>query len=323
MSFKHYERVVKEKVGYSWYDGEAHPEFVAKVLKRPITEIRGRSYELPKETYKAWVEATDMDMIHGVFMWRWGRIDTIDKWGRKVFRKENMKFGEEPVEPDWKAFEKRLEELSEIKGDRGLEWTLYNPTMLVSNGFGMENFCFAIKDQREDFKFWLEQIDEVVQKELELILKYPVDVVKITQIFATKQGLLYDSEWEEVELDYVKRRCERIKKAGRMVSIHCDGVTDWLVDRFISAGVDVWRGWEGTNWEKDFQKWGKKITFHGTVLVDDLMRQEPDMIKRLVQSRAKCGSQILASAHDFGQTGISFNNFKAVMEEARRFRDGN
>jgi hypothetical protein len=162
----------------------------------------------------------------------------------------------------------------------------------------------------------------VVAKELELILSYPVEVVKATQIFASKAGLYYSKEWiEEVELEHLRRRVDESHKAGRLVSIHCDGVTEWLMGKFINLGIDVWRGWEGENWYGDYGKWGKKIAFHGTVLVDNLIRKTSEDIGEEVRDKAIGRPQIISSAHCFSETGIPFKNFETVMKEAIRFRD--
>ena len=311
-----YLRVVKNHEGFSWYESEVHPRIVGKILKRPIM---GRSYEMSPTDYKEWLSITGMDMIYGYLPWHWGRVNRLDEWGRFQYVSPDAKVGDYiPCSPLDKL-NKRMDELLEIKGSRGLEWALYNTPQLAVDALGLEQFCFEMTDQPEKLLLWMQTLDEEVEAELKSILEKPVDVVQISQYLADKNGPLFNDEQMEIfHLSFLRSRVKEIHAAGKLASLHCDGDCKKLYQRLADIGIDIFNSYNGSDQTHDVRKWRKSFAFRGSIPLSPLEHGSPEEIDALVDFRCKeLGSHIIGSWHDVNE--VPLGNFIAMMNAAQRW----
>jgi hypothetical protein len=259
------------------------------------------------------VDVTGMDGVYGYVPWGWGRRNTVDEWGRFTYLGPLLEVGDLIGRPPYDEMKRRLEELSKMAQGRGLvlEWALYNPPNLVIDGLGLEKFCLAMMDRRQELFDWMERVDERVQKELELVLEWPVEVVQISQPICDKNGPMFGpGQLHEFNLRYLGRRIKRIHEEGRLVSLHCDGNNRKIFSQL--RGVDVFNGYDGDDFEADYgaTKWG----WRGTVPSRLLETGSVEEIKTHVRAMKP---QVIGS-EDLWECPVE--NWKAMMEAAREMR---
>jgi hypothetical protein len=307
-------RVVKEREGFSWYESEVHPAVVSKLLKRPMW---GRSYMMHPEDYRAWLDFTRMDMIYGYVPWHYGRKNEEDEWGRFVYKGPDAKIGDYVPCAPIDFLNRRMNELFSIKDHEGMEWAVYNTPNLVVDALGLEGFCFAMNDVPDKLMDWMKFIDEEVRGELNTILDKPVDVVRVSQYLADKNGQLFnDEQMERFNLSFLRERVKQIHDSHRLVSLHCDGSCEKLYGKFADIGIDIFNSYDGKDQVKDVGEWGNRFTFHGSIPMDLLENGEPQSIKLLVEAyKTALGPHIISSRHDVGNVPVE--NFVAMMESAR------
>ncbi len=309
MGWERYKSAVKRE-GWSWYESEVPTLTVCEVMGAPHGSS-GRSYEMPVEEYREWLNFTGMDMVYGYVPWHWGRDNGYDEWGRFYWKKALLDVGDLIGRPPYDELRKSLDELSEIKGDRGLEWALYNTSNVVIDGLGLEKFCVEMMDRPGKLKGWMDRIDERVAKELEVILEWPVEVVQISQPLCDKNGPMFGpNELWEFNLKYFKRRADRIHEECRLVSLHCDGNNRKIFSRL--GQVDVFNGYDGDDYERDYKetKWG----WRGAVPTNLLQTGTPDDIKNYVRGM---NPQVIGS-EDLWELPTA--NWVALMEAARELQ---
>jgi hypothetical protein len=191
-----------------------------------------------------------------------------------------------------------------------VEFALYNTPQLMMDGLGLEKFCYAMADRKKELGDWMERVDERVGKELEVILEYPVEVVQISQPMCDRNGPMFGSDQlYEYHLKYLERRVERIHQEGRLASLHCDGNNARIFDRLHKIGVDIFNGYDGPDFEADYEKtgWG----WRGTVPTRLLESGTPAEIRGHV---AFMKPQVIGS-EDMWEMPVG--NFVAMMEAAR------
>jgi hypothetical protein len=308
-----YLRVVKYREGFSWYESEVHPAVVSKLLKHSIL---GRSYMMLPLDYREWLDRTRMDMIYGYVPWNYGRANDIDDWGRFVYKGPDAKVGDYVPSAPLDQLNRRMDQLFSIKDHEGIEWALYNTPNLVIDALGLEAFCFAMNDQPDELMDWMKFIDEEVKLELKTILDRPVDVVRISQYLADKNGQFFNNDQlERFNLAFLRERVATIHDSGRLVSLHCDGSCEGLYQKFSEIGIDVFQAYDGKDQPRDVNKWGPLFAFHGSIPMDLLENGNPETIKGVVKSyKEVLGPHIISSRHDVGNVPIE--NFAAMMEAA-------
>jgi hypothetical protein len=318
--------------GTAWYEGEVHPRVVSEIMGEMI---RMRSYEMPPQLYEKWVDKTGMGCVYGGVVWRYGRVDTVDEWGRKIYRKGVAELGDD-VEfqgycmhhlPVWK---RRLEEMRFLASKMGkwLEWNVYMPSMTAIDALGMEKWMMGIGEAPGAMKEWVDELSFAYRKELNLLCEDSCpEIVKLTQIFQNKSGWMYGEDWRNFELKFLKEAVDFLHKKGKKVSLHCDGVNDEFYGILVDYGVDIIRGYNSwntdfrkehseSNWEMDYKKWGQKIVFNGIMSVDEFERNSAEQVRGDVIRRKGFGRQIIGLGECTGN-GVSTENFKAMMETAK------
>lgn len=167
---------------------EADFKVVEQILGREVPGV-WRSYDLPPADYVEFVQKLGMDMAYIAVLWKLGRKERLDAAGRSLYVDGTIKTRadlDKIVDPGDDAIRRRLDEMLEAVDGTGIGilYNHWNTPVTVTTAIGYEDYYLALLTDPDFVRECLKRVDEILVRQLELILTYPVDAHLITSILA-------------------------------------------------------------------------------------------------------------------------------------------
>ncbi|NQU12217.1 hypothetical protein HQ590_15590 [bacterium] len=304
----------------------------ARLLGRPLPMVR--PYELPVPDYVELSLRTGNDMAFLANLWELGRKNYIDPQGRKHYVDGTIKTRADLRQikfPDLGAVEHRLEEiLAGLAGTGlGLIYTPSQAPFLVTTAVGYQDYYVDLIDDPKFIHEFQKILEDYCLRELDLALRYPVDVIQVGAVLCSSAGPIFAREFaEQFEFPSLRRRVAMAKARGRIVALHVDGdVTSYLPD-FIGMGIDVINPIEPCGGRQDIYeletRHGDRLALHGNIdLAGVLTYGTPEAVRRDVAEHidrlAVGGGYICASSHNIIES-VPLENFVAMRDAVHTHR---
>jgi uroporphyrinogen-III decarboxylase len=291
-------------------------------------------FELPIPDCVELAKRMGNDMIYFSRMWRLGRKERKDDYGRIHYIDGMMKTPESLSQiwyPDMDEIERRLEELfNTISRTRlGVICPVVSAPFVVATAMGYQDYWLNTLSNPGFIHEFTKRIQAYADKELELYLRYPIDAFQIGSSFVTSRGPMCSPEMlEEFDYAYVRRHAQIVKSHNRLLWAHLDGKISDIMPDFIEMGVDIFQPLEPCGGEQNIyeikRRFGHKITLCGNIDVDGvLLSGTVEEIKKDVldhiEGLADGGGYIVASSHDIHQL-IPLENFFAMRDAVHEYR---
>ena len=197
-------------------------------------------------------------------------------------------------------------------------WWLRGFNRFIRDLYGNPKFANDLLDRLLDWK--TEQGKRIVET--------GVDIIKVGDDFGTQTGMMIPPElWRRYFKHRYKRWFSDLKSAGDVyVFFHSDGKIDPIIPDLIEVGVDILNPIQPECMDpaKLKKEYGDKLTFHGTVSVQETLpfgtvedvREE--VITR-IRTLGYDGGLIVSPTHMVG-TDVPIENILALYETAREYQ---
>ena len=308
-------------------------EIADKILERPLPPHL-LSFELPIPDYVELNSRMGNDMIFFSHIWRLGRKETKDAFGRIHYVDGIMKTPESMRDiwyPDIDTLKSRLEKLLELARPKGfgIICQVQTAPFVVATAMGYQDYWLNTLTNPSFVHEFTKRIHEWTFKELELYLKYPIDGIKIGSAFVTNKGPMCSPEMlEEFELSYARQQVTIAKQASKIIFLHIDGNIANMIPNFIEMGIDVINPIETCDGKQDIYdikcKYGDRIALCGNIDINGVLlngtaeQVKSDVVKH-IEGLADGGGYIVASSHDIHDL-IPIENFYAMREAVHEYK---
>jgi len=286
------------------------------------------SFELPIDDVVEWNRRMGNDMVYFSHVWHLGRREQSDDDGRVHYVDGTMKTRDSLANIDWPDTDnlrRRLDALCvAIDGSGfGLVCGTQNAGFTVPTAIGYQDFCLqSVLDPGFILEFQ-KRVHGYAMAELEMLLQYPVDAVKIASGLITSTGSMISPEMlEQFEFPYMGELAGKAKDSGARVLFHVDGDVSQWVPRFVRMGADILNPIDPSAEAQRIydlkDEYGARITLCGNIDVDGvLLKGSPEEVAANVCEHidrlARGGGYIVASSHDLHQN-IPVENVHAMRD---------
>lgn len=196
---------------------------------------------------------------------------------------------------------------------------------------GMENFMMDMILQPEIPRyimqkltdFYIAYVDNVMQAAGEYY-----DMVYTYDDIAGQHGLLLSrSTWEEMIRPYHQQLNAAIKRHGKTIMYHSCGAIFDMIPALTELPIDVLNPLQpkadGMDFEKIKVSFGKELSFHGGIDIQELLprgtqEQVRQAVRHAIDTLGPGGGYILSSAH-YIQADTPVDNILAMYDEARNY----
>ena len=318
-----------------FFELEADPVIVSAMLGKPV-DLALHSYELPIPDVVEWNGRMGNDMAYLGHIWRLGRKEMRDADGRRHYVDGTMKTPASLTDiwfPDLTAFRRRLEALfAHLDGTGvGVMAATTSVGFIVATAIGYQDFCLAVIENPGFVAEFRDRVEEYALRELEIILSYPVDGVRIGSGLITNSGPMLNPEMmERYEYRSMRKQAAMIKAAGKALTFHIDGKVDRVLPILIEMGADVLNPIDPCGGQQDIyevkRRWGKQIALHGNIDISGVLLkgtpgQVADDVCRHLDVLSRGGGYIAASSHDLHQL-LPVANIYAMRDAVHEWRGG-
>ena len=294
------------------FEMEADVEIVSNMMGKPY-DMSLHSFEIPVPDVIEWNRRMGNDMIYFGHVWHLGRKEMTDDAGRVHYVDGVMKTRDSLKDiyyPDMDLLRRRLDELfNAIDGTGfGVCHGAQTAGFTVPPALGYQDFCMQTIMEPDFILDFQKQIHEYCMREMEVILEYPVDVIKIASGLITTTGSMISPEMmEQFEFPYMRDLAGLVKEKGRMVLFHIDGDVKPLIPKLLEMGVDILNPIDPSSGpEKIYEikaEYGDQIALCGNIDIDSvLLNGTPDDVKADVEEHiiklSGGGGYIAASSHN-------------------------
>ena len=193
---------------------------------------------------------------------------------------------------------------------------------------GYNDFLFNTLAETDMVLDLIKTIHEYCLREMELYLKYPVDIMKVGSGIITTTGPMVSWEQvEDLETSFIREQIEIIRGAGKPVFFHIDGKIDNLVQDFIEMGVDVLNPIDPSGAVQNIyeikSQYGDRITLSGNINIDTVLKDgTPEQVREDViehmEKLGKGGGYIVSSSHNLHEL-IPIENFYAMRDTVMEY----
>ena len=273
------------------------------------------------------------DMLYFSHVWRTGRVQVKDSDGRLHYKDGRIKSRQDFDQlefPDTDKLEQRLE--STCKGlqgtDMGLMCGAQTAAFTAMTAMGYNDFLFNTLAETDMVLDLIKMIHEYCLREMELYLKYPVDIMKVGSGIITTTGPMVSWEQvEDLEISFIREQIEIIRGAGKPVFFHIDGKIDNLVQDFIEMGVDVLNPIDPSGAVQNIyeikSQYGDRITLSVNINIDTVLKDgTPEQVREDViehmEKLGKGGGYIVSSSHNLHEL-IPIENFYAMRDTVMEY----
>ena len=292
------------------------------------------SFDLPAPQLVELNRIMGNDLIYFSHVWRVGRKEKNDTSGRIHYIDGTIKSHVDLDQiwfPDIEDVERRLSEIVELGHEEGfgIVYGSQSAAFTSTVAMGFEDFCLAVIDNPGYVHDLQARFQEYAIRELEMALRYPIDVAKIGSGLVTKNGpMLSPSMMEEFELRLLREQSKMIKSKGIPLLLHIDGFVEPMIPDFISMGVDILNPIELCDGMQDIyrikEQYGSQITLSGNIDIDRLMLiGSPDEItydvNRHIEQLSQGGGFMVSTSHNLHEL-IPVENYFALRDAVHGFR---
>jgi uroporphyrinogen decarboxylase len=205
---------------------------------------------------------------------------------------------------------------------------------MVSIGFTLFERAWSLVGMEElmmyfltDPEFIKELMDKITDYNIGVIrraAKLGVDCVHFGDDWGSQHGpLISPAMWREFVKPPFKRTCDAAREEGLLVSLHCCGNVEPIMDDIVECGVDVFDPFqpEAMDVWKLREKYRGRMAFWGGLSVQQTMPYgTPDDVRRetrrLLDEMAPGGGYILSPAHSISGD-VPVENIEAFLEVAQ------
>jgi len=273
------------------------------------------------------------DMLYFSHVWRLGRIDIQDSMGRLHYKDGSIKSRSDFNQiwfPDLGKLEKKLEVTCKaLEGTgMGLMCGAQTAAFTAMTAMGYNDFLLNTLADPDLVMDLIKTIHDYCIHEMEIFLKYPMDMMKVGSGIITTTGPMVS--WEQVELletSFLREQINIIRNAGKYVYFHIDGRVDNLIPDYIEMGVDVLNPIDPSGGVQDIYEikklYGRKITLAGNINIDTVLKDgTPELVKADVREHmiklGKGGGYIVSSSHNLHEL-IPVENYYAMRDAVMEF----
>ena len=308
-------------------------EIAEKILEKQLPSHL-LSFELPMPDYVELNRRMGNDMIFFSHIWRLGRKEARDAFGRIHYIDGTLKTPDSLRDiwyPDLDVIKKRLEELTELAEGQGLGiiCQVQTPSFVTATAMGFQDYWINAITNPSFVHDFTKRIHDWTFKELELYLKYPIDGIKVGSGFVTNKGPMCSPQMlEEFELFYTSQQVKAARQEGKIIFLHIDGNITNMIQRLIEMGVDIINPVETCGGEQDIYEikrlYGDKVSLCGNidingVLLNGTAEEVGIDVREHIEKLAHGGGYIVASSHDIHQL-IPIENFYAMRDAVHEYR---
>ena len=323
----------RERADVPLFELEADVTVVEKMIGKRCDRTL-HSFELPIDDVMAWNRAMGNDMVFFAHVWHLGRKEIRDSDGRLHYVDGTMKTRDalsEIAYPDMDGLRRRLDTLcAAMDGEGfGLVCGAQHAGFTVPTAIGYQDFCLQTLLDADFILDFQKRIHEYAMRELEMVLTYPVDAVKIASGLITSTGSMISPEQlEQFEFPYMVELAQTVKEAGAHVLFHVDGDVSKWVPRFLEMGADILNPIDPSAETQSIydlkDAYGSRLTLCGNIDVDGvLMKGTPEEIAvdvcEHIERLAVGGGYVVASSHDLHQN-IPVENVYAMRDTVHEYR---
>lgn len=303
-----------------------------RVLGRPVPGIR-KAYELPPRDYLEYIQRLGLDMAYLAVPWKLGRREQVDAEGRSLYADGTIKTRADLKrirDPGDDAIRRRLDEMTDaLEGTNiGLFYNHWNTPVVATTAIGYEDYYRYLLTDPEFVHECFKRVDEVISRQLELILQYPIDAHLVVAILAMSSGpLMSDDLLEEFEFPYLERNVRRIRAAGAPVSFHCDGNNGKFFPRLIKMGIQGLQAIDPCGGRQDVyelkRRYGDRLALHGSIdswlLINGTADEVSAEVARQIEVLGVGGGYICSSSHDLNEQ-MPMENIWAMVHTVHNTR---
>ncbi|NWG14341.1 MAG: hypothetical protein HXY20_12495 [Acidobacteria bacterium] len=306
-----------------------------------VNKILGKSfplslhaYDLPIPDYVELNCRMGNDMIYFYHVWRLGRKEKEDSSGRIHYIDGTMKTPDSLGEiwyPDLDQVRARLEELLNRIGGSGFGVVCgtQSASFTAATAMGIQDYWYQTIDNPGFVHEFQKRLHEYCIREQEVLMQYPIDVIKIGSGFVTKTGPMCSRQMlEEFETAYLREQSRAAVAEGLPVYFHIDGNITGMIPDILEMGVSIVNPVEPCSGRQDIYRikelWGRKLALCGNIDVDGvLLNGTPAEVRLDVEEHidrlAPGGGYVVASSHDIHQL-IPLENFYAMRDAVHEHR---
>jgi len=313
-------------------EDEIETTVAARILGKPLPPVR--PYEIPVADYVELNIRAGNDLVYLGHVWELGRKNVIDAAGRKHYVDGVMKTRESLQDvwyPDLGEYERDLAaRLAAIEGTGlGMKYSATQAPFLTMTAIGYQDYYLALYDDPQFIHDFQAIVEQFCLRELEMALTYPIDVMQVSFICFSKDGLTISREMvEEFELPSLRRRVKMIKEAGKVCALHADGDFTCMMPEILAMGIDEINPIEPLDGVVDIYRlkaqYGDRITLHGNIdLAGVLTYGTPEEVERDViehiERLSPGGGYVVMSSHNITEA-VPLENFFAMRDAVQQYR---
>jgi len=267
-------------------------------------------------------------------VWRVGRKEFTDADGRIHYADGVIKQKEQMDQiwfPELDKLERRLEaHCKEVQGSNmGIMCKAQTPAFTTMCAMGYTDYLTNTMMDPDFVMDFTKRIHEYCMKELEVFLKYPVDVIQMSSGLVTNSAPMVDPDQLEVlETQFIRELMDLSKANGKKVFFHIDGKIDYMIPDFVKMGVDVLNPIDlcagNQNIYEIKDQYGDIITISGNIDIEGVLKSgTPEEVKADVEEHIKkCapgGGYIVSSSHNLHEF-VPVENFYAMRDAALNYK---
>lgn len=273
------------------------------------------------------------DMVYFSHIWRVGRKQITDKDGRLHYVDGVIKKREDLDQiwfPDLDNLEQRLE--ATIRASEGTGLGVMAGTQSAAftamTAMGYQDFLLNTIMDPVMLMDMIKMLNDYCVREMEVFMKYPLDMMKIGSGMVTKTGPMISYDMlEKLEISFLREQAKIIKEAGMPVFFHIDGDVQDMIPKFVEMGVDILHPIDPSGGIQDIfeikKKYGDIITLCGNINIDTILKDgKPHEIKDEVVKYMSVlgigGGYIVSSSHNLHEM-IPVENFYAMRDAVMEY----
>jgi len=254
-------------VDFRWVAmGESYPEFEKKVTGTLEGNVPGAGKNYIFHDSKTFED-------------EWGIVHRVGDDGRYREWKNGPLAGKETLE-GWSVPEVVFPDMESVQetlapyGDSVTVLEVPFPFKIAWHICGYEHFLMQMALSPEFVNQLYDQIYDFVTRKATLGAKAGFDVIAVTGDLAGQNGMMYSTDmFDRFEVPRFTRLVEKIKEANPETKVlyHSDGNMEAVIPQLILCGVDIINPIQSACMDPIAvkEKYGDKITLHGTVSVQD------------------------------------------------------
>ena len=308
-------------------------DLVNRILNKKFP-LNLHSFELESRENVALNLKMGNDMVYFSHVWHLGRIEKEDKFGRLHYSDGYMKTRDHLKEITYPSIDKlktRLDDLcKEVQNtNMGIMYGSQTAAFTCMSAMGYQDYLLGTIMQPELLLDFTKRLHDYNLKEMEVLMQYPIDMVKVGSGLVIKTGPMVSYEQlEEFEMTFIREQAALVKSKNLPLYFHIDGKIDKLIPQFIEMGVDILNPIDPCGDAQDIfalkKQFGKQITFSGNIDIGEvLLHGTTEEIKENVIKHMEVlssgGGYIVSSSHNLHEL-IPTENFYAMRDAVLSYK---